>query len=90
MKILFLGESNLAWHNNLQSFVQSTIDEAGKKFNSIEQQLLKSQVTLQGAITSLKTLSVNSLTLKNKLYSLLSAKFLANVVPTKVETDKAP
>ncbi|XP_076253241.1 biogenesis of lysosome-related organelles complex 1, subunit 3 isoform X1 [Rhynchophorus ferrugineus] len=80
-----LKESNTSLYNNLEHFVQSTINEAGKSLDSIEQHLLKSQITLQGAVSSLKLLSVNSLTLKNKLHSLLSSKFLNNITVTKDE-----
>lgn len=82
---IILEESNTSLYNNLEHFVQSTINEAGKSLDSIEQHLLKSQITLQGAVSSLKLLSVNSLTLKNKLHSLLSSKFLNNVTVTKDE-----
>ncbi|CAG9769617.1 unnamed protein product [Ceutorhynchus assimilis] len=80
-----LRESNTSLYNNIETFIQTTVDEAGKNLNALEHQLLKSQITLQGAVTSLKTLSVNSLTLKNKLHSLLSSKFLNNINTSKVE-----
>ncbi|XP_050295577.1 uncharacterized protein LOC126735586 isoform X4 [Anthonomus grandis grandis] len=78
-----LCESNVSLYTNIESFIQSTVDEAGKNLNAIEHQLLKSQITLQGAVSSLKTLSVNSLTLKNKLHSLLTSKFLPNISNSK-------
>lgn len=75
----FLEEYNARLHNNLEGLTQNTVNEAGRKLNTIDQQLLRSQLTLQSAVTSLKSLSVNSLTVKSKLHSLLSAKFLPNV-----------
>lgn len=77
--IYILGEYNARLHNDLENLTQNTVNEAGKKLNTIDQQLLRSQLTLQSAVTSLKSLSVNSLTVKSKLHSLLSAKFLPNV-----------
>lgn len=85
--IALLGESNTALYNTLEALFQSTLGEAEKNLSSVERQLLKSQITLQGAVTSLKTLSVNSLTLKNKFHSLLSSKFLSNINSSKCESN---
>ncbi|KAJ8922079.1 hypothetical protein NQ315_008720 [Exocentrus adspersus] len=74
-----LKEYNTRLYNDLEGLAQNTINEAGKQLNSIDQQLLRSQLTLQSAVTSLKSLSINSLTMKSKLHSMLSAKFLPNV-----------
>ncbi|XP_019881265.1 biogenesis of lysosome-related organelles complex 1 subunit 3 isoform X2 [Aethina tumida] len=74
-----LRECNIKLHNDIETHCDNCIEEASKTLNVIDQQLLKSQVTLQNAATSLKTLSATSVTLKNKLQSLLSAKFLPNV-----------
>ncbi|KAJ8961734.1 hypothetical protein NQ318_021334 [Aromia moschata] len=74
-----LREYNMRLHNNVESFCQNNINEAEKNLNGIDQHLLRSQLTLQGAATSLKSLSINSLTIKSKLHSLLSGKFLPNV-----------
>ncbi|KAL1500897.1 hypothetical protein ABEB36_006316 [Hypothenemus hampei] len=74
-----LRESNVSLYNNVSTFVQSLVNEAENGLNSAENKLLKSQITLQGAVTSLKTLGSNSVTLKSKLHSLLSSKFLSNV-----------
>ncbi|XP_066140052.1 biogenesis of lysosome-related organelles complex 1 subunit 3 [Euwallacea fornicatus] len=80
-----LRDSNTSLYNNIESLIQTSMDEAGKNLNSLEHQLLKSQMTLQGAVTSLKTLCVNSLTLKNKFHSLLSSKFLPNISCSKLK-----
>ncbi|KAJ8935884.1 hypothetical protein NQ314_012600 [Rhamnusium bicolor] len=74
-----LKEYNTRLHNDVEGFCQNTINDAGKNLIAIDQQLLRSQLTLQNAVTSLKSLSVNSLTVKNKLHFLLSAKFLPNM-----------
>jgi hypothetical protein len=78
-----LGECNGKLHQDVQSFCQNIVGEAGKNLASIDQQLIKSQLTLQNAVTSLKSLSANSLAIKNKLQSLLSAQFIPNIKVTK-------
>lgn len=81
--IFFLGEYNEQLNNSVDNICQSTVNEANKHLNVIEQQLLRSQMTMQNAVASLKTLSINSLSIKSKLHSLLSSNFLANVVVQK-------
>ncbi|KAJ8973027.1 hypothetical protein NQ317_012632 [Molorchus minor] len=78
-----LRECNMRLHSNLETFCQNTINEADRNLNMIDQQLLRSQLTLQNAATSLKSLSVNSLTIASKIHFLLSAKFLPNVIVNK-------
>jgi hypothetical protein len=78
-----LRECNGKLHQDVQSFCQNIVGEAGKNLASIDQQLIKSQLTLQNAVTSLKSLSANSLAIKNKLQSLLSAQFIPNIKVTK-------
>ena len=63
----------------MEGFCQNVIGEAGKNLTSIDQQLIKSQLTLQNAVTSLKSLGANSLAIKNKLQSLLSSQFIPNI-----------
>ncbi|XP_074041028.1 biogenesis of lysosome-related organelles complex 1, subunit 3 isoform X2 [Leptinotarsa decemlineata] len=77
------GKQNSQLHNDIENLCQSTVNKARKNLNDIDQQLLRSQFTVQNAVTSLKSLSVNSLTLKSKLHSLLSANFLSNVTVEK-------
>ncbi|CAH1101861.1 unnamed protein product [Psylliodes chrysocephalus] len=78
-----LREHNEQLNNSVDNICQSTVNEANKHLNVIEQQLLRSQMTMQNAVASLKTLSINSLSIKSKLHSLLSSNFLANVVVQK-------
>ncbi|XP_023012793.1 biogenesis of lysosome-related organelles complex 1, subunit 3 isoform X1 [Leptinotarsa decemlineata] len=78
-----LRKQNSQLHNDIENLCQSTVNKARKNLNDIDQQLLRSQFTVQNAVTSLKSLSVNSLTLKSKLHSLLSANFLSNVTVEK-------
>lgn len=81
-----LRDLNTTLHNNIESLIQTTADEAERNVSNLEHQLLKSQITLQGAVSSLKSLSINSLTLKNKLHSMLSSKFLPNISCSQVSS----
>ncbi|XP_063912176.1 biogenesis of lysosome-related organelles complex 1 subunit 3 [Zophobas morio] len=74
-----LRECNGKLHQDVEGFCQNVIGEAGKNLTSIDQQLIKSQLTLQNAVTSLKSLGANSLAIKNKLQSLLSSQFIPNI-----------
>ncbi|RZC41790.1 biogenesis of lysosome-related organelles complex 1 subunit 3 [Asbolus verrucosus] len=74
-----LRECNGKLHHDIECFCQNIVGEAGKSLTSIDQHLIKSQLTLQNAVTSLKSLSANSLAIKNKLQSLLSAQFIPNI-----------
>ncbi|XP_057664056.1 biogenesis of lysosome-related organelles complex 1 subunit 3 [Diorhabda carinulata] len=75
-----LREQNEKLKVSFENICQSPVNEAGKTLNLIDQNLIRSQITLQIAVTSLKTLSINSLTIKSKLHSLLSSNFLSNVI----------
>lgn len=81
-----LRDLNTTLHNNIESLLQTSADEAERNVSNLEHQLLKSQITLQGAVSSLKSLSINSLTLKNKLHSILSSKFLPNISCSQVSS----
>ncbi|XP_050498774.1 biogenesis of lysosome-related organelles complex 1 subunit 3 [Diabrotica virgifera virgifera] len=74
-----LREYNEQLNHSFETHCQNTVHEASKNLNVIDQHLLRSQITMQNAVTSLKTLSINSLSIKSKLHSLLSSKFLTNV-----------
>ncbi|XP_044257770.1 biogenesis of lysosome-related organelles complex 1 subunit 3 [Tribolium madens] len=78
-----LRECNGKLHHDIECFCQNVIGENGKNLISIDQQLIKSQLTLQNAVTSLKSLGANSLSIKNKLHSLLSAQFIPNIKVSK-------
>lgn len=64
---------------NLNMFSQSVISQAGKSLTAIDQELLKSQNTLQTAVTSLRSLHLNSVMIKEKLQTVLTSKFLSNI-----------
>lgn len=67
----------------MDSFAENTVNEIRKTLSSVDQQLLQSQVVLQSAVTSLRQLSTNSSNIKNKLHSILTSKFLPNIVTQK-------
>ncbi|KAK5649697.1 hypothetical protein RI129_000726 [Pyrocoelia pectoralis] len=64
---------------DLNMFSQNVISQAGKNLTAIDQELLKSQNTLQTAVTSLRSLHLNSVMIKEKLQTVLSSKFLSNI-----------
>ncbi|GLV31433.1 Biogenesis of lysosome-related organelles complex 1 subunit 3 [Carabus blaptoides fortunei] len=74
-----LKECNRSLHNNLQIFTHNVINEAARDLTSTDQQLLKSQVTLQAAVTSLRSLNHNASALKEKLDIVISSQFFPNV-----------
>lgn len=77
--IYFQEERNRSLHNNLQIFTHNVINEAAKDLTSIDQQLLKSQVTLQAAITALRSLNQSASTLKDKQDIIISSNFFPNI-----------
>lgn len=75
----YVGDCNNQLHTGIQSFCQNLISQAEKNLQNIDQQLLKSQNTLQSAVSSLRTISINSAILKDKLQYVVSAKFISNI-----------
>lgn len=78
-----LRESNAAFYNSLHQNITSVVDSSKLALDDIDQQTLKSQLNIQGAITLLKQVNAQSNLIKNKLDDLLSSNFLSN---TKVIT----
>ncbi|KAK9743508.1 Biogenesis of lysosome-related organelles complex 1 subunit 3 [Popillia japonica] len=74
-----LKECNLKLRWDLEAFTQSTINEASKTLETLEKELIQSQLTLQSAISSLQTLNANSNKINRKLHSVVSSSFLSNV-----------
>lgn len=74
-----LRECNDQLCTDLNAFSQSVITQAGKNLTAIDQELLKSQNTLQTAVTSLRALHLNSAMIKEKLQTIFSSKFLSNI-----------
>ncbi|KAF5301016.1 hypothetical protein FQR65_LT08999 [Abscondita terminalis] len=74
-----LRECNNQMYTDLESFCQNIMSQAGKNLSAIDQQLLKSQNTLQTAVTSLRSLQANSTMIKDRLQTIISSKFLTNI-----------
>ncbi|KAK4882371.1 hypothetical protein RN001_005690 [Aquatica leii] len=74
-----LKECNNQMYTDLESFCQNMINQAGKNLSTIDQQLMKSQNTLQTAVTSLRSLHINSAAIKDRLQNIISSKFLTNI-----------
>ncbi|KAK9881925.1 hypothetical protein WA026_018119 [Henosepilachna vigintioctopunctata] len=74
-----LRESNIAFYNNLENFIKNAVNESEKSLTEVDQRILKSQLVVQGAASSLKNLNLQANTLKNKLHAVLSSNFLSNV-----------
>lgn len=78
-----LLECNKYLHDQVNHYTETNINEAAKSLSDVEQQLLQSQLTLEGAITSLRSLNVNSIAIRNKLKDVLEGDFLNTI-----KTDK--
>lgn len=78
-----LFECNRYLHEQISQFSQYNMTDAAKSLTDVEQQLLQSQLTLEGAITSLRCLNVNSIAIRNKLKHVLEGDFLNTI-----KTDK--
>ncbi|KAF5295310.1 hypothetical protein FQA39_LY13175 [Lamprigera yunnana] len=74
-----LRECNNQMYTDMESFCHNIISQAEKNLTTIDQQLLKSQNTLQTAVTSLRSLHVNSSMIRDRLQNILSSKFLTNI-----------
>ncbi|XP_025829917.1 biogenesis of lysosome-related organelles complex 1 subunit 3 [Agrilus planipennis] len=74
-----LRECNNNFYQDLELLCISNINMAAKDLSVVDQHLLRSQITLQSAITSLKVLNNNSINLKEKLNSIVSLNFLSTV-----------
>lgn len=62
------------------------MSEANRTITITDENLLKSQISMQGALSAIKSLSNNSLLVKSKLQTLLSAKFIPKInIPHKSE-----
>ncbi|GJQ74396.1 hypothetical protein Trydic_g21269 [Trypoxylus dichotomus] len=74
-----LKECNLKLRWDLEVFTQSNINEASKTLETLEKELINSQLTVQAAISSLQALNANSNKINRKLQSVISSSFLGNV-----------
>lgn len=74
-----LRERNISLHKNTYDFVRQTIGAAGRELNTTNQQLLRSQVQLQEAVSALLILHNNTLQLNTKLVDVTSTSFLPDI-----------
>lgn len=74
-----VGECNAQLKTDVEAYCDNVVNEASNTLSTVDQQLLKSQIILQGVLPPMRSLSANSFSVKNKLQSLLSSKFLFNV-----------
>ncbi|XP_017774504.1 PREDICTED: uncharacterized protein LOC108561045 isoform X3 [Nicrophorus vespilloides] len=72
-------DDNKQLYRDLDGFTTETITKARDVLNTAEQELIKSQITLQGALTALRGLNHNSAAIKNKLRDILSSNFISNI-----------
>ncbi|KAL3278287.1 hypothetical protein HHI36_013621 [Cryptolaemus montrouzieri] len=75
-----LREANSTFHTDLEAIIKNTVVDAEKTLNEVDKHILKSQLILQGASSSLKNFNLQANVLKNKLENLLSSNFLSNVI----------
>lgn len=73
------GESNANLQKDLNTLCVNTVQKATNNLNDTEQKLLQSQITIQSAVTSLRSLGSNSTSIKNKLQSVLTCRFIPNI-----------
>ncbi|XP_071445400.1 biogenesis of lysosome-related organelles complex 1 subunit 3 isoform X2 [Hetaerina americana] len=78
-----LRERNISLHRDISELANHTIHNATKDLNAINQGLLRSQVTLQEAATSLHVLLAMTVKLKDSLQMTFSssAPFLPSIHP---------
>ncbi|KAK3931785.1 Biogenesis of lysosome-related organelles complex 1 subunit 3 [Frankliniella fusca] len=74
-----LRERNSSLRRSVEDFIHSSVGTAARDLNSIDQHLLKSQVTLQEAATSLRILQSNLSHIHSKLSSITSSTYLPSI-----------
>lgn len=79
-----LCENNTTVYKNMNNFFTSHANDANLSLNHTDRQLMKSQLTLQAALNSLRLLHTNSVAIKNKLRNIVvDDNYLDNLVITK-------
>ncbi|XP_053954511.1 biogenesis of lysosome-related organelles complex 1 subunit 3 isoform X1 [Anastrepha ludens] len=74
-----LIENNIAIYKNMSTFVKGFVTTASKQLLSTEQLLMKSQVTLQSVLSSLKNSQMNIKQLHEKNSNVFTTNFLTNI-----------
>ncbi|XP_069689867.1 biogenesis of lysosome-related organelles complex 1 subunit 3 isoform X6 [Periplaneta americana] len=73
------GERNISLHKNVYDFAHQTIVAAGRDLNTMNQQLLRSQIQLQEAATAVRVLQTHVMQLQTKLAAVTSTAFLPHI-----------
>lgn len=74
-----LRERNASLRRSVEDYIHQSVGTAARDLNSIDQHLLKSQVTLQEAATSLRILQSNLSHIHSKLSSITSSTYLPSI-----------
>ncbi|XP_069689860.1 biogenesis of lysosome-related organelles complex 1 subunit 3 isoform X2 [Periplaneta americana] len=74
-----LRERNISLHKNVYDFAHQTIVAAGRDLNTMNQQLLRSQIQLQEAATAVRVLQTHVMQLQTKLAAVTSTAFLPHI-----------
>lgn len=74
-----LEECNHQLYVTLNSFCQNTVNQAGKTLSAVDSELVRSQVSMQSAITALRHLNNDSLGIQDQLRFITSSNFIANI-----------
>lgn len=74
-----LVDSNIALWKNLNNLIRNVVLSASKQLLSADQILMKSQVSMQSALSSVKTSQANVKQLKDKAEDILTANFIPQI-----------
>ncbi|XP_022913188.2 biogenesis of lysosome-related organelles complex 1 subunit 3 [Onthophagus taurus] len=74
-----LRESNLKLCGNINNLANGVLGQCHKTLSNVEQDLVKCQLTMQSAVSSLQHLTGNSNKIKNNLDGILSSSFLSSI-----------
>ncbi|XP_066994157.1 biogenesis of lysosome-related organelles complex 1 subunit 3 [Anabrus simplex] len=74
-----LRERNISLHRNISEFIHNTTAAAARELNTTNQQLLRSQVQLQEAATSLHVFQTHLQQLSSKLAAVRSMSYLPRI-----------
>nr|XP_022913191.1 uncharacterized protein LOC111424027 isoform X2 [Onthophagus taurus] len=74
-----LRESNLKLCGNINNLANGVLGQCHKTLSNVEQDLVKCQLTMQSAVSSLQNLTGNSNKIKNNLDGILSSSFLSSI-----------
>ncbi|XP_055855495.1 biogenesis of lysosome-related organelles complex 1 subunit 3 [Episyrphus balteatus] len=74
-----LVESNIALWKNLNNLIRNVVLSASKQLLSADQILMKSQVSMQSALSSVKGIQTNVKQLKDKTEDILTANFIPQI-----------